>query len=273
MRRAIRASARSRYTAATCVLVVCGLCAVSSSAAGRSQRGGGKVNVTPATGGPTTGFTISFRAPDRVGTYRRQRRWYEISAAGPNGGGGCDSGAVAQAGHARRHARVYVKLRPGPGGWCPGAFHGSVTEEQGPVCPPREICPRYVVLVKTVGRFTFQVRPRDTMPPTFAGLESAVACTPGAQRPGETTPYHLSWSPAHDDVTPSSQIVYDIYMATTSGGENFSDPNWTSPPGATSFKTPGLPSHETVYFVVRARDRAGNEDTNRVQRRGVDPCL
>jgi hypothetical protein len=29
---------------------------------------------------------------------------------------------------------------------------------------------------------------------------------------------------------------------------------------ATSFTTAGLPSHGTFYFVVRARDRAGNED-------------
>jgi hypothetical protein len=273
MRRAIRASAASRYVAATWMLVVCGLCAVSSPAAGRSQGGGGKVNVNPPTGGPRTDFTISFRAPDRAGTYRGRRRWYEISATGPHSGGSCDSGAAAQAAHARRHSRVRVKLRPGAGGWCPGAFQGKVVEEQAPVCPPREICPRYVVLVKTVGRFSFQLRSRDTTPPTFAGLKSAVACTPGPQRPGQTTPYTLRWDAAHDNVTPSSQIRYDIFMATKSRGEDFSDPTWTSAPGATSFKTPGLPSHRTVYFVVRARDQAGNEDKNRVQRRGVDPCV
>jgi hypothetical protein len=85
-------------------------------------------------------------------------------------------------------------------------------------------------------------------------------------------PYWLTWQAATDDVTPSSQIVYDVFLAYTSGGENFSHPNWTTPPGATTYTTPNLPS-EGTYFVVRARDQAGNEDTNTIERTGVDPCL
>ena len=50
-------------------------------------------------------------------------------------------------------------------------------------------------------------------------------------------------------------------------------PSWTTPPGATSFRTPGLASHGTFFFVVRARDLAGNEDRNTVERRGLDPCV
>jgi hypothetical protein len=113
----------------------------------------------------------------------------------------------------------------------------------------------------------------DATPPVFAGLQGAFACTPGPQRPGQTTPFTLSWEAATDDVTPSSQIVYDIYLASTSGGENFSKPTWVTEPGATTFRTPGLPSHGTFYFVVRARDRAGNEDRNTLERLGSDPCL
>jgi hypothetical protein len=113
----------------------------------------------------------------------------------------------------------------------------------------------------------------DTTPPTFAGLESAFACTPGAQRPGQTTPFTLTWKAATDDVTPSSQIVYDVYVSTTAGGENFTQPTWTTPPGVTSYKTPGLASHGTFYFVVRSRDQAGNEDQNTIEVRGVDPCV
>jgi hypothetical protein len=45
-----------------------------------------------------------------------------------------------------------------------------------------------------------------------------------------------------------------------------------SPAGVTSYRTPGLPSHGTFYFVVRARDSAGNQDRNVVEQRGVDPC-
>jgi hypothetical protein len=82
----------------------------------------------------------------------------------------------------------------------------------------------------------------------------------------------LSWDAATDPVTPSDQIVYDIYESGTAGGEDFATPTWMTAPGVTSFRTPGLPSHGTFYFVVRARDQAGNEDQNRVERRGVDPC-
>ena len=96
---------------------------------------------------------------------------------------------------------------------------------------------------------------------------------PGPQRPGETTPFTLTWDPATDDVTPSSAIVYDVYESATAGGENFSTPTWTTAPGVTSFKTPGLPSHGTFYFVVRAHDQAGNEEHNDVELRGNDPCL
>jgi hypothetical protein len=115
--------------------------------------------------------------------------------------------------------------------------------------------------------------PRDTTPPKFGGLESAFTCTPGPQRPGQTTPFNLSWEAAVDDVTPPALIVYEIYLAAEPGGEDFAHPTWTTDPGATSFRTPGLPSHGDFYFVVRARDAAGNEDANTVERHGVDPCL
>jgi hypothetical protein len=113
----------------------------------------------------------------------------------------------------------------------------------------------------------------DVTPPTFAGIGKAFACTPGPQRPGETTPYNLSWEPASDDTTPASRIVYDIYYATRAGGENFAQPTWTTPAGVTSFRTPGLPAHGSAYFVVRARDAAGNEDRNSHEVVGIDPCL
>jgi hypothetical protein len=114
---------------------------------------------------------------------------------------------------------------------------------------------------------------RATAPPKFAGIQWAFACTPGPQTPGETTPFNLGWEAATDDVTPPGLIVYDIYMAPQPGGEDFSSPTWTTEPGATEYRTEGLPSHGTFYFVVRARDRAGNEDANTVEVRGSDPCV
>jgi hypothetical protein len=106
----------------------------------------------------------------------------------------------------------------------------------------------------------------DTTPPSFEGLQKAFACSP-IERPW---PYELTWKAATDSVTPSSQIVYDIFLSHTRGGEDFSQPTWTTAPGVTSFETP--PLNEPSYFVVRARDTAGNEDQNTVELEGEDPC-
>lgn len=120
--------------------------------------------------------------------------------------------------------------------------------------------------------FSFVVLSTETTSPTFAGLQSASYCVGGPVRPAETTPYTLTWQAATDDVRPSSQIVYDIFVAHAPGGEDFSKPTWTTAPGATTYTTPNLPS-EGTYFVVRARDEAGNEDQNTVEREGVNNCL
>ena len=112
----------------------------------------------------------------------------------------------------------------------------------------------------------------DRTPPTFAGLESATTCIPGPIA-GQSASYHLSWAPGTDDVTPSTKIVYDIYQATKAGGEDFSSATYTTRRGATSFATPALPAAEVFYFVVRARDRAGNRDPNQVERQGVNLCV
>ncbi len=171
-----------------------------------------------------------------------------------------------------------MTLRPrrfGGARWCPGAFHGQIHEIEAPACPPREICPALVVLLGTVGTFSFHVTPPggDVTAPRFAGLTRASACTPGAQRPGEKTPALLTWTAARDNRTPRSRLVYDVYMSSTPGGEDFLSPTWTTKPGVSSFRTPGLPAHGAAYFVVRARDRAGNEDGNTVERALTDPCL
>jgi hypothetical protein len=112
----------------------------------------------------------------------------------------------------------------------------------------------------------------DRTPPTFAGLKSAIACIPGPVD-GETATYRLAWDAASDNVTPSGQIAYDIYQATKPGGEDFSAPTYGVRKGATTFTTPPLPADQTFYFVVRARDRAGNRDSNVVERAGTNICV
>jgi hypothetical protein len=112
---------------------------------------------------------------------------------------------------------------------------------------------------------------KDHTPPAFAGLVSATTCVPGPIG-GKTTSYTLRWEPATDDRTPSTRIVYDVYQAAAPGGEDFSAPTYTTVPGATSFVTPPLPDDHAVYFVVRARDRAGNSDANKVEHAGENLC-
>jgi CARDB len=113
----------------------------------------------------------------------------------------------------------------------------------------------------------------EKTPPRFGGLKAATTCIPGPVGEGRTAAYHLRWDPATDDVTPASAIAYDVYQATTSGGEDLSAPAYTTEPGEVSFTTPLLPTTKTYYFVVRARDHAGNRDSNRIERQGVNLCL
>ncbi len=112
----------------------------------------------------------------------------------------------------------------------------------------------------------------DRTPPTFAGLQSATTCIPGPIA-GQSASYRLTWKPATDNVTPSTKIVYDIYQSAEPGSEDFSSATYTTRRGATSFTTPALPADENVFFVVRARDRAGNRDSNQIERQGVNLCV
>src|SRR5205814_1422785 len=86
------------------------------------------------------------------------------------------------------------------------------------------------------------------------------------------TQLRVSWTAASDDTTPSSGIVYLVCWSTTTSCTTAFTAMGTTAPGATSFLVGGigvlLPS--TSYtFVVRARDAAGNTDTNVVTRVGT----
>ena len=112
----------------------------------------------------------------------------------------------------------------------------------------------------------------DQTPPRFAGLKGAKTCIPGPIGKGRSSKHQLVWDPASDNVTPAAEIVYDVYQATTAGGEDFSKPTYRTEPGATQFVTPALPSDEAFYFVVRARDGAGNRERNKVERLSLNLC-
>ncbi len=94
----------------------------------------------------------------------------------------------------------------------------------------------------------------DTQPPSFGGVAGATAVS--------SSQIDLSWTAATDDLSASANIVYLVYMSTTSGGQNFATANYTTIPGAVTYSVTGLFSSTTYYFVVRAVDEAGNIDTN-----------
>ncbi len=235
------------------------------------------VSVKPPDGLPSTTFTITYRTPDRTGLHGALARHDEVMGAIARHGSGCASSLRVRAPDGAAGAPIRVALSPRRlrGRWCTGRWSGRIEELETPVCKPGRACPQFIILRGVIGRFTFIVTsvPVPRTGPTFAGVVSAFACTPGPQRPGQTTPFTLTWQPATDPLTPSAQIVYEVFVSTTSGGEDYAKPAWTTAPGATSFRTPGLASHGTFYFVVRARDGAGTLDANTVEVHGVDPCL
>jgi hypothetical protein len=112
----------------------------------------------------------------------------------------------------------------------------------------------------------------DRTPPVFGGLDRATTCIPGPIGGDRLSRYHLTWHAARDNLTPRARIAYDIFMAVAPGGESFAHATYTTAPGATSFATPPLSSIQH-YFVVRARDAAGNRDRNRREQLGANLCV
>ncbi|MBW2222637.1 MAG: hypothetical protein JRF54_00190, partial [Deltaproteobacteria bacterium] len=95
----------------------------------------------------------------------------------------------------------------------------------------------------------------DMTDPTFGGLSSATLSGP--------TSTQLCWAAGSDDTTPAGDLVYDVYQATFSDGEDFgAPPRMTTMPGDECIVIDAL-SPQTLYcWVVRARDGAGNQDDN-----------
>ncbi|HEX8795514.1 MAG TPA: fibronectin type III domain-containing protein [Polyangiaceae bacterium] len=98
----------------------------------------------------------------------------------------------------------------------------------------------------------------DPTPPTFAGVTGV-----SVQSDARTATF--SWMPATDPETPQDEIVYDVFQGPSPGAEDFTAPIATSAAGATSVLATDLTPDSTLYWVVRARDKAGNRDSNTVE--------
>ncbi len=114
----------------------------------------------------------------------------------------------------------------------------------------------------TVERSAMPTTPIDSTSPTFAGLQTATDSGTG----GTVT---LTWNAGSDPDTiecnsdPSTPISYNVYHAGTSGGQNFLVPDATTQ--LTNVDVTGLTDGNTYYFVVRAEDAAGNEESNVIE--------
>src|SRR5207237_747329 len=94
--------------------------------------------------------------------------------------------------------------------------------------------------------------------PTFDGLKRASA-------DGNTV--RLFWLPASDNQTNPDNMVYDVYSSLTQHREDFGKPpRATSAQGAASITLTEVNAATRYYYVVRARDFAGNQDTNIVEK-------
>jgi hypothetical protein len=92
--------------------------------------------------------------------------------------------------------------------------------------------------------------------PTFGGASSA---SPTSATAGSLD---LVWSAGVDTVD-GDGLVYDIYLTTTAGGEDFSTTPFKSVTSSTGTTITGLATGVKYYFIVRARETtSGNIEFN-----------
>ncbi len=107
-------------------------------------------------------------------------------------------------------------------------------------------------------KFVGEGEDTDTMPPSFVGLVAADSLSPGDIR--------LDWAPAIDNQTRSDEITYEIFVGSSPDQFDFTNPMFSTTGGVTSIIATGFTPGNLYYFVVRAKDKAGNVDTNNVHR-------
>jgi hypothetical protein len=117
-----------------------------------------RITMKPSTGRLRTHFVVSFTAPDRTGKLGGSVRRYQVSAR-TTAHHRCVWTAFASVSARRIGERISAGLVPqGGGSWCAGTFHGRIIETLQPPCPPLELCPAFIGVIRTVGTFTFRVK-------------------------------------------------------------------------------------------------------------------
>ena len=102
----------------------------------------------------------------------------------------------------------------------------------------------------------------DGTAPVFGGCVQTVNPSAGGVK--------ITWARASDDSTDTSALVYNVYASKTpfdadGGGFDFSKPTASFKDGVLSGRVGGLTKESQYYFICRAEDQEGNEDTNTVQ--------
>jgi len=101
----------------------------------------------------------------------------------------------------------------------------------------------------------------DKEAPNFTGLSNIKVNYPDS--------IVLNWTAAKDNVTPESEIVYIICMSEQEGGCKNSFVEKYTVTGLLKYEVKGLEDGKTYYFLVRAKDKAGNTDTNTLEKSAV----
>jgi hypothetical protein len=96
----------------------------------------------------------------------------------------------------------------------------------------------------------------DLEAPAFGGCATAVGA--------ESNQVKVTWTAAHDDITPDASLWYDVYAFPTPGphADLAAAVSQGSTQGQTSVVLGNLAADTTYYFVCRARDLSGNVGGN-----------
>jgi hypothetical protein len=192
-----------------------------------------------------------------------------LASAKPGG-----SGAVALSWPAAKDALtpaaamrylVYVGVMPGTEDFSqpdlvtsPGALTATVTGLPG-VSVPRYFVVRSRDAAGNVDSNVVELASNpgpDVVAPVFGGCTSATLTSAVAAA--------VAWQPATDDTSPQANLTYDVFLSKTAGQYDFTQP-FVSVLAQTEVLIPALSASTRYYFVCRAKDQAGNEDTNTVE--------